>query len=266
MPNDPRHRRHRVAIVTGGSRGIGRAVVEGLLAAGWTVRFCSRNPESVAAAERELARALRRPGLRPGRGRPPPGGGRRLRRRRSWPATAASTAWSTTPGSASSRRSTSSPASSGGRWSRPTCPGAFYFLRAAARIMKPRGRGHIFNVASLAGKHAMAGGAAYNASKFGLVGLSEAAMLDLRRHGVKVAALLPGSVATEFGSGAGGGRGLADRARGPRAPSCSTCCRYPDRDAPQPGRGAPEPAGEVTRSRGKGQAQTPVPEDGFRSS
>jgi NAD(P)-dependent dehydrogenase (short-subunit alcohol dehydrogenase family) len=87
--------------------------------------------------------------------------------------------------------------------------GAFYFLRAAARVMKPRGEGWIVNVASLAGKNAMTGGAAYNASKFGLVGLSEAAMLDLRAYGVRVAAILPGSVDTEFGHapGKGGGEG-----------------------------------------------------------
>ena len=46
-----------------------------------------------------------------------------------------------------------------------------------------------------------AGGSAYNASKFGLLGLSEAAMLDLRHHGIRVAAILPGSVETEFGAG-----------------------------------------------------------------
>jgi NAD(P)-dependent dehydrogenase (short-subunit alcohol dehydrogenase family) len=45
----------------------------------------------------------------------------------------------------------------------------------------------------------MAGGAAYNASKFGLIGLSEAAMLDLRQAGVRVTAILPGSVDTSFG-------------------------------------------------------------------
>ena len=64
--------------------------------------------------------------------------------------------------------------------------------------MKRQGTGWIFNIASLAGKNPFAGGAAYNASKFGLIGLSEAAMLDLRQSGVRVAAILPGSVATDF--------------------------------------------------------------------
>lgn len=79
--------------------------------------------------------------------------------------------------------------------------GAFYAIRAAAAPMKARGDGWIFNVASLAAKNAFAGGSAYNASKFGLVGLSEAAMLDLRHHGIRMAAICPGSVETDFAAG-----------------------------------------------------------------
>jgi len=77
--------------------------------------------------------------------------------------------------------------------------GPFYAIRAAAPVMKKNGGGFIVNIASLASVNAFAGGAAYNASKFGLLGLSEAAMLDLRHDGIRVAAVLPGSVATEFG-------------------------------------------------------------------
>ena len=67
-----------------------------------------------------------------------------------------------------------------------------------ATSMKERGDGWIINIASLAGLNAIPGGAAYNASKFGLLGLSDASMLDLRPHGVRVAAILPGSVDTDF--------------------------------------------------------------------
>ena len=56
----------------------------------------------------------------------------------------------------------------------------------------------IVNIGSLAGRHPFKGGVAYNASKFGLVGLSEAMMLDLRGEGIRVATVMPGSVATEF--------------------------------------------------------------------
>jgi NAD(P)-dependent dehydrogenase (short-subunit alcohol dehydrogenase family) len=76
--------------------------------------------------------------------------------------------------------------------------GPFYFTRAVAPAMKRQGAGWIVNIASLAGRNAMAGGAAYNASKFGLVGMSEAAMLDLRQSGIRVASILPGSVDTDF--------------------------------------------------------------------
>ena len=60
------------------------------------------------------------------------------------------------------------------------------------------------NISSLAGKNAFAGGAAYNASKFGLNGFSEAMMLDHRYDNVRVSYIMPGSVATEFGSGGDG--------------------------------------------------------------
>ena len=76
--------------------------------------------------------------------------------------------------------------------------GPFYAVRYAAPFLKKSGSGFIVNIASLAGVNAFAGGAAYNASKFGLLGFSDASMLDLRHEGVRVAAILPGSVATEW--------------------------------------------------------------------
>jgi NAD(P)-dependent dehydrogenase (short-subunit alcohol dehydrogenase family) len=76
--------------------------------------------------------------------------------------------------------------------------GVFYCSRAAIPHLLKRGGGSIVNISSLAGKNAFAGGAAYNASKFGLEGLSEAMMLDLRYQNIKVAYVMPGSVATEF--------------------------------------------------------------------
>jgi NAD(P)-dependent dehydrogenase (short-subunit alcohol dehydrogenase family) len=76
--------------------------------------------------------------------------------------------------------------------------GVFYCSRAAIPFLLKRGGGVIINISSLAGKNAFEGGAAYNASKFGLEGLSEAMMLDLRYQNIKVAYVMPGSVATEF--------------------------------------------------------------------
>ena len=77
--------------------------------------------------------------------------------------------------------------------------GPFYAIHFAAPVMKKRGGGFVVNIGSLASIHAMAGGCAYNASKFGLLGLSDAAMLDLRHDGIRVAIVMPGSVATDFG-------------------------------------------------------------------
>ncbi|WP_027877132.1 SDR family oxidoreductase [Meiothermus cerbereus] len=76
--------------------------------------------------------------------------------------------------------------------------GAFYATKAAVPAMQKRGGGYIINIASLAGKNAFANGAAYNASKFGLLGFSEASMLDLRYYGIRVSSILPGSVDTPF--------------------------------------------------------------------
>ena len=77
--------------------------------------------------------------------------------------------------------------------------GAFYCSREALFRFVTRGGGHIVNISSLAGVNAFAGGSAYNASKFGLNGFSEAMMQDVRSENVRVSTVMPGSVATEFG-------------------------------------------------------------------
>jgi 3-oxoacyl-[acyl-carrier protein] reductase len=74
----------------------------------------------------------------------------------------------------------------------------FLLCRAVAPGMIARRGGHIVNIASLAGKNAFAGGAIYCASKWGLLGLTECVAEDLRAHGIRVSAVCPGSVATDF--------------------------------------------------------------------
>jgi len=76
--------------------------------------------------------------------------------------------------------------------------GAFYCSREALFRFVTRGGGYIVNINSLAGANAFAGGAAYNASKFGLTGFTEAMMQDVRSDNVRVSTVMPGSVATEF--------------------------------------------------------------------
>lgn len=74
----------------------------------------------------------------------------------------------------------------------------FLLSKAVAAGMIARGKGHVINIASLAGKNAFAGGSIYCASKWGLLGLTKCMAEDLRGHGIRVSAVCPGSVATEF--------------------------------------------------------------------
>ncbi len=75
--------------------------------------------------------------------------------------------------------------------------GVFNSVKASIEALK-RSKGYIITIASLAGTNFFENGAAYNASKFGLVGFTQAIMLDLRKHGIKVTTIMPGSVATNF--------------------------------------------------------------------
>ncbi|MEO6220840.1 MAG: SDR family oxidoreductase [Ginsengibacter sp.] len=75
--------------------------------------------------------------------------------------------------------------------------GVFNSVKASLEMLK-KSEGYIITIASLAGTNFFANGSAYNASKFGLVGFSQAIMLDLRQHGIKVTTIMPGSVATYF--------------------------------------------------------------------
>jgi len=187
----------RAAIVTGGSRGIGRAVVETLAEDGWRVYFCSKSQGSVDEAQAPLGERF----------------GDRVTGRpvdvREQSAVDAFVAWVAKEAgridclvnNAGLGRFGAVDELSGDAWRetlRTNLDGCFYFLHAVAPVMKTHGGGTILNIASLAARNPFAGGAAYNASKFGLLGLSDAAMLDLRHDGIRVAAILPGSVETEF--------------------------------------------------------------------
>lgn len=76
--------------------------------------------------------------------------------------------------------------------------GVFYSVKAAVEALK-ESRGTIVTISSLAGTNFFAGASGYNATKFGLTGFSQAIMLDLRRYGIRVSTIMPGSVATFIG-------------------------------------------------------------------
>ena len=75
--------------------------------------------------------------------------------------------------------------------------GVFYSLKASLDALT-QSKGYFISIASLAGTNFFAAGAAYNASKYGLVGFTQAVMLDLREAGIKCSTIMPGSVATHF--------------------------------------------------------------------
>ena len=75
--------------------------------------------------------------------------------------------------------------------------GPFYSIKASMEALK-KSKGYYITISSLAGTNFFEGASAYNASKFGLTGFTQAVMLDLRKHGIRVTTIMPGSVATAF--------------------------------------------------------------------
>ena len=75
--------------------------------------------------------------------------------------------------------------------------GVFHTLKASVEDLK-KSEGYFISIASLAGTNFFEKGAGYNASKFGVVGFTQAAMIDLRKYNIKVSTIMPGSVSTNF--------------------------------------------------------------------
>lgn len=197
----------RVAVVTGGSRGIGYAIADALAGAGASVAIGARTAADVERAARELSK--KHPG------------GRSLGVRcdvRSQ-ADCASLIERTAAelggidiliNNAGIGRFETVEAMSVEDWDAvigTNLNSAFYCSHAALPHLMKRGTSWIINIGSLAGKNAFPRGAAYNASKFGLVGFSEAMMQEVRHDGVRVSCIMPGSVATEFSHPSGGSTG-----------------------------------------------------------
>jgi NAD(P)-dependent dehydrogenase (short-subunit alcohol dehydrogenase family) len=186
----------KVALITGASRGIGLAIARSLAAMGAKLGLCARDPErvnSVAAEfERQGASVVAVPGdlSRPGDIAP---------------------IVQKTEQSFGSIEILVNNAGIGyfgptheaseANWDAvldTNLKSVFLLSRAVAPGMIARRGGHIVNIASLAGKNAFAGGGIYCASKWGLLGLTECMAEDLRPHGIRVSAVCPGSVATDF--------------------------------------------------------------------
>jgi 3-oxoacyl-[acyl-carrier protein] reductase len=190
--------RYKTALITGGSKGIGLGIAQALVAEGMNVAITGRGKEAIDSALRTLN------GIREG---------------------AAMGVVSDARDLASQQAAVKSLLDKWGRldvlvanaglghfapvdqltveqWKETidiNLTGVFFSVKAAVEALK-KSKGYIITISSLAGTNFFAGGAAYNASKFGLTGFTQAAMLDLRPYGIKVSTIMPGSVSTEFNS------------------------------------------------------------------
>ncbi len=185
------------AIVTGSTKGIGRAIAESLIAAGCNVAVSSRNADDAD----ETARALNAMG--PGRAI---GRSCDVQEYEQCADMVAETVLAfgrldiliNNAGIGTFAPVGDLEPQAWRDTLRTNLDGVFYCTHASLPHLRKADGAWIINIASLAGKNPFAGGAAYNASKFGLIGFSEALMLDVRQDDIRVTYIMPGSVATEF--------------------------------------------------------------------
>ncbi len=186
----------KIALVTGGNRGIGRGIVEGLNREGATVALTARGAAPAAAAAREVSERTIGLACDVRSYESVQATFREVEKRAGGLDVLVNNAGIGIFGPVAETDPDD--------WRaviETNLNGVFYCCREAIPLMKKRGGGYIFNISSLAGKNPFANGAAYNASKFGLNGFSEALMMEVRYDGIRVSYLMPGSVATEFGRG-----------------------------------------------------------------
>jgi 3-oxoacyl-[acyl-carrier protein] reductase len=185
-----------VALITGGNRGIGRAIALRLAELGASVAICGRDPQALAATEAELKKL----------GSPIYSQLADVSRSADVAALVERTYAALGPISILVNNAgigLFGPAheKTEADWDRvlnTNLKSAFLVSRAVAPAMIQSGAGDIINISSLAGRNAFAGGGIYCASKWGLQGLSACMAEDLREHGIRVSVICPGSVATEF--------------------------------------------------------------------
>jgi NAD(P)-dependent dehydrogenase (short-subunit alcohol dehydrogenase family) len=195
----------RVALVTGGTRGIGEGIARALSDAGAAVAFTGRDEARLTSVARDMA-------ARTGR----PTGERRVEAIHADvrdPAQAAAAVDRTVSqfggldilvNNAGVGVFTTVADMTIEQWHTvidTNLSGVFYCCHAAIPHLKKRGGGWIINISSLAGKNVVNGGAAYCASKAGLNAFSEVLLQEVRQDNIRVSYIMPGSVATEFGYG-----------------------------------------------------------------
>ena len=194
--------RGKVAIVTGGTRGIGLSIARRLLAEGAKVFICGRNAEHVKAALATLGKQS---------SGDVDGAVADVRRYEDCRKVVQAAAEKfggidiliNNAGLAYFKPVDQLTPEEWDETLQTNLSGVFYCCREAIPLLRQRGGGYIFNISSLAGVNPFGGGSAYNASKFGLNGFSEAMMQDVRHDGIRVSYIMPGSVDTDFGAAPG---------------------------------------------------------------
>ncbi|WP_129716034.1 SDR family oxidoreductase [Pedobacter sp. SYP-B3415] len=185
---------NKVALITGGSKGIGLGIAEALLQAGYKVAITSRSAESAGAAAQQLGDNENVLGLA--------ADVKDLNSQQQAVREILDKWGRIDVLVANAGIGTFAPIDELDEeaWHDTidtNLTGVFYSIKACVEEIK-RNEGHIFTISSLAGTNFFQNGAAYNASKFGLTGFTQAVMLDLRKYNVKVCTIMPGSVATHF--------------------------------------------------------------------
>jgi 3-oxoacyl-[acyl-carrier protein] reductase len=184
----------KTAIVTGGTKGIGRAIAESLIDAGASVIITARNQDEITNAVTELNRRA------PGSAKGEVCDVRDYNQVKSLFADLNAVDILINNAGVGIFASVESMSVEDFHAVMETNVfGVFYCCHEAIPLMKQRGGGYIINISSLAGANPHPKMAAYNASKFGLNGFSEALMQEVRHDGIKVSYIMPGSVNTEFG-------------------------------------------------------------------
>ena len=185
---------NRIALVTGGTKGIGRAIAESLISAGARVAITARHEDEINEAVTQLNT------VGPGTATGHVCDVRDYKQVKSVFASLAGVDILINNAGIGIFSSVESMSVDDFRAVLETNVfGVFYCCHEAIPLMKQRGGGYIINISSLAGANPHAEMAAYNASKFGLNGFSEALMQEVRHDGIKVSYIMPGSVNTHFG-------------------------------------------------------------------
>ncbi|MGA8872894.1 MAG: SDR family NAD(P)-dependent oxidoreductase [Candidatus Acidiferrales bacterium] len=186
----------KIALITGASRGIGFAIARSLAGLGAKVALCARDPKRLEAAAAGLKQAGASVVAIPAD----------IRRANEIESLVRETEQRLGPieilvNNAGIGYFAPFQEASEANWDSvldTNLKAVFLMSKAVAPGMIQRRAGHIINIGSLSGKSAFAGGAIYCASKWGLLGLTQCMAEDLRPYGVRVSAVLPGSVATDF--------------------------------------------------------------------